>query len=97
MSESYFTAEQKSLSRNLSLGCEYLLAGRAEDAIALNQKLLVKFSGDPRVLSAMGESLMYMNRPFEAAEYFQKGLAISPDNKDIKENIRKLQTAGSWN
>lgn len=96
MSKSYYLSEQVSLERNLALGREYLMQWRADEAVALFEKLMEKFANDPRVLNGMGEALMMKGRPFEALAIFRQGALICPSCKEITANLRKAEKSGSW-
>ncbi|GAM09149.1 transmembrane and TPR repeat-containing protein F38B6.6 [Geobacter sp. OR-1] len=96
MAQSYLLAEQKTRDRNLEQGREYLRLGRAEEGLALFDRMLKQFSSDPKVLNGMGEALMMKGRSFEALEMFRQGARICPSCTEIAENLRKAESAGSW-
>jgi tetratricopeptide (TPR) repeat protein len=96
MADSYYQAEQKTLARNLALGREYLALGRLEEAVAAFERLMKKFSHEPKVLNGMGEALLLKGKPFEAIAFFRQGALICPSCTEITDNLRKVENSGSW-
>jgi len=68
------------------------MAGRWEEAVAVNRAILELFPTDVDTYNRLGKALTELGHYREAREAYQKGLEIDPSNMIAKKNLARLAT-----
>ena len=82
------TIQEWGLSR---IGYEYLKANKFEKAKAIFEINIALYPEKSNVYDSMGDAFKKENDTLKAIEYYEKSIAINPENRNSMKNLKKLK------
>ncbi|HKZ50307.1 MAG TPA: tetratricopeptide repeat protein [Dehalococcoidia bacterium] len=93
MATAYLPEERNRFKRQRTeQAIQLAMAGRWEEAVAVNRAILELFPTDVDTYNRLGKALTELGHYREAREAYQKGLEIDPSNMIAKKNLARLAT-----